>query len=116
MVKRLDRRTVLRSTSAFGAAGIASLAGCIADPEDGGGSGGDDTFKIGALQPTSGDLAYYGEISLMGFYSGLAHRFGADPVQRVETGTYEMETEEGPTFEFVVQDTGFDPSTAQSVA
>ncbi|AGB16655.1 ABC-type branched-chain amino acid transport system, periplasmic component [Halovivax ruber XH-70] len=115
MVKRLDRRTVLRSTGAFGAAGMASLAGCIADPGDGGGGGG-DTFKIGALQPTSGDLAYYGEISLMGFYSGLAHRYGADPVESVETGTYEMETDDGPTFEFVVQDTGFDPSTAQSVA
>nr|WP_254863582.1 ABC transporter substrate-binding protein [Halovivax gelatinilyticus] len=104
---------MLRGTGALGAAGVATLAGCIDDGESGVEG---ETFRIGVLQPTSGDLEYYGQISLMGFYSGLAYRYDADPVASMSTGTHEMETDDGPTFEFVVQDTQFDPTTAQNVA
>jgi branched-chain amino acid transport system substrate-binding protein len=112
-------------------AGLTGLAGCLgggegSDGSDGSagsdgsdGSGGDlsgETVRIGALQPTSGDLQYYGQISLRGFYSGLAYKHDLDPIEDATPGTYTVEPEGGPTYEIVVEDTGFSPDTAQSVA
>jgi branched-chain amino acid transport system substrate-binding protein len=125
------RRAYLRGTgAAVGAAGLTGLAGCSGgDGGDGGGGsggggdgsggGGDlsgETVRIGALQPTSGDLQYYGQISLRGFYSGLAYKHDLDPIQEATPGTYTVEPEGGPTYEIIVEDTGFSPDTAQSVA
>ena len=96
---------------------MAGLAGC-SDTGDGsdGGDVSDETIRIGAIQPTSGDLQYYGQISLMGFYSGLAYKHGTDPIEGLTPGTYTMEVDDGPTYEVIVEDTGFSPDTAQSVA
>ena len=96
---------------------MAGLAGC-SDTGDGsdGGDVADETIRIGAIQPTSGDLQYYGQISLMGFYSGLAYKHDTDPIEELTPGTYTMEVDDGPTYEFIVEDTGFSPDTAQSVA
>ena len=114
MVKGTTRRAVLRRTGALATAGAVAVAGCLdgeasADVED-------ETITIGAIQPVSGDLAYYGEISLMGFYSGLAYKYDVDPIDDLTTGTHTMEIEDGPDFEIIVQDTIFDPDTAQDVA
>ncbi len=135
------RRSYLRRTgTAVGGAGIAGLAGCAGDGSDGGdggdgsdgsdggddggdGSDGDDggdmsdeTVRIGALQPTSGDLQYYGQISLMGFYSGLAYKHDVDPVEELTPGTYTVAVDDGPDYEIIVEDTEFNPDTAQNVA
>jgi len=140
------RRSYLRRTgAAVGGVGLAGLAGCSGnggdgsdggsgdggdgsdggsgDGDDGGSGDGDDggdlsgeTLRIGALQPTSGDLQYYGQISLMGFYSGLAYKHDLDPVEELTPGTYTLEPEDGPTYEIIVEDTQFSPDTAQNVA
>ncbi|OYR78512.1 branched-chain amino acid ABC transporter substrate-binding protein, partial [Halorubrum sp. E3] len=132
------RRSYLRGTgAAVSAAGLTGLAGCSGGGDggdgsdgsggsDGGdGSGGDgsdggdlsgETVRIGALQPTSGDLQYYGQISLRGFYSGLAYKHDLDPIEEATPGTYTVEPEGGPTYEIIVEDTQFSPDTAQSVA
>ncbi|MGQ3330588.1 ABC transporter substrate-binding protein [Halorubrum sp. FL23] len=131
------RRSYLRRTgAAVGGVGLAGLAGCTgnggdgsddggggdgsdgSDGNDGGGGGGvsEETVRIGAVQPTSGDLKYYGQISLMGFYSGLAYKHGVDPVEELTPGTYTLDPDDGPTYEIIVEDTGFSPDTAQSVA
>ena len=106
------RRGVLGRTGAFAAAGSLALAGCIGAQED----VEDETFRIGAIQPLSGDLEYYGEISLMGFYSGLAYRYDVEPLDAFSTGSYEIETDDGPDYEILLQDTAFDVDTAQDVA
>lgn len=132
MQDRHTRRAYLQGTgAAVGVAGLTGLAGCLgggegSDGSDGSagsdgsdGSGGDlsgETVRIGALQPTSGDLQYYGQISLRGFYSGLAYKHDLDPIEDATPGTYTVEPEGGPTYEIVVEDTGFSPDTAQSVA
>ncbi|WP_435093594.1 ABC transporter substrate-binding protein [Halorubrum sp. N11] len=136
------RRSYLRRTgAAAGGVGLAGLAGCSGnggdggdggdgtdgggggsdggDGTDGGGDGGDlsgETIRIGALQPTSGDLQYYGQISLMGFYSGLAYKHDTDPIEELTPGTYTVEPADGPTYEIIVEDTQFSPDTAQNVA
>lgn len=108
------RRTYLRRTGAsITATGAVGLAGCA---DDEGGDVTEETVRIGALQPTSGDLQYYGEISLMGFYSGLAYRHDVDPLDALTPGSYTIEVEDGPDYEILVEDTEFSPDTAQSVA
>ncbi|SDR44821.1 ABC transporter substrate-binding protein [Natronobacterium texcoconense] len=110
------RRETLKGTGALTAVGIASLAGCLDDGGVAGDDPADETLTIGAIQPVSGELEYYGQISLMGFYSGLAYKYDLDPVEGMTTGTYELDPEDGPTFEIIVQDTEFAPDTAQRVA
>jgi len=39
-----------------------------------GGGDSTQTVSIGVLQPRDGDLKYYGDQSLWGFLSGLAHK------------------------------------------
>ncbi len=101
------RRNLLRTA---GAAGAIGLAGCT-----GGGGGGGGTMKLGVLQPVSGDLAYYGQQSLWGFYSGLAYKGDTEPIGEVQTGT-ETLTVNDTEFELVVRDTKFSADTAQSAA
>lgn len=111
MVDNINRRVVLKRTGALTTAGAIGVAGCLEQQ----GSGGDG-LRIGAIQPVSGDLKYYGQISLMGFYSGLAYRYDLDPIEELTTGRYELDPDDGPSIEIIVQDTEFDPSTAQRVA
>ncbi|MXV62169.1 ABC transporter substrate-binding protein [Natronorubrum sp. JWXQ-INN-674] len=108
-----SRREILRRTGALTTAGAVGIAGCLDEQADG---NGDDQLRIGAIQPVSGELEYYGQISLMGFYSGLAYKYDLDPIEEMTTGTYELEPDDGPSIEIIVQDTAFDPSTAQRVA
>jgi len=123
-----------RWLTALGATGAAGLAGCT------GGNGGQETttddtttedgmtetttteqasasgsVKIGVLQPTSGDLKYYGQQSLWGFYSGLAYKGDTDPIESGSTGTYTT-TVGDVDYELVVRDTGFKADKAQSLA
>jgi branched-chain amino acid transport system substrate-binding protein len=96
-----------RWLTALGATGAVSLAGC---------TGGNNTqdnvsgkVKIGVLQPTSGDLKYYGQQSLWGFYSGLAYKGDTDPIESGSTGTYNT-TAGDVDYELVVRDTQFSKS------
>ena len=73
------------------------------------------SVKIGVLQPTSGDLKYYGQQSLWGFYSGLAYKGDTDPIESGSTGTYTT-TVGDVDYELVVRDTGFKADKAQSLA
>ncbi len=127
-----NRRSVLRRTGALATIGAASLAGCIADENgddtddaddatddtdaEGSEDVSDETIRVGALQPVSGDLEYYGQISLMGFYSGIAYKYDIDPIAELTTGTHTLDPDDGPTFEIILEDTAFDPGTAQQVA
>ncbi|MFB6193560.1 MAG: ABC transporter substrate-binding protein, partial [Halobaculum sp.] len=105
---RITRR---RALAGLGATGIAGLAGC-AGTTGGGASG---TMKIGVLQPLSGDLAYYGNQSLWGFFSGLAYKGESDPIGTAETGT-KTATVGDVDYELVIRDTQFSPDQAQSLA
>ena len=127
------RRDLLKGVGALGAVGATGLAGCLGnddddpptdddpaddDPADDDAAPTDETITIGALQPVSGDLQYYGESSLMGFYSGIAYKYGVGPdeVGDLTTGTYEFDPDDGPTYEIVLQDTELSVDTAQRVA
>lgn len=116
MVKGTTRRAVLRRTGALATAGAVAVAGCLSD-EEAAADLEEETLRIGAFQPTSGDLQYYGEISLMGFYSGIAYRYGEAPddVGDLSPGTYEFDPEDGPTFEIYLEDTELSVDTAQRV-
>jgi len=72
-------------------------------------------MKIGVLQPVSGDLGYYGQQSLWGFLSGLAHKGDTDPIETSSTGSYTA-TVGDTDYELLVRDTEFSADTAQSVA
>jgi branched-chain amino acid transport system substrate-binding protein len=131
---RLTRRDALRVA---GAAGVTGLAGCTnggdgdstADGGDGSDGGNGDmtgtttgtsssasgTVKIGVLQPVSGDLKYYGQQALWGFYSGLAYKAGTDPIPEASTGTKSVDVD-GVTYELHVRDTKFSQDTAQQLA
>ena len=128
-----------RWLSALGATGAAGLAGCMGSDGEGGqdtttGDGTTDdsgmtettattteqagasgSVKIGVLQPTSGDLKYYGQQSLWGFYSGLAYKNGGDPIESGSTGTHTV-TVGGVDYELIVRDSQFSADKAQSLA
>ncbi|WP_394352022.1 ABC transporter substrate-binding protein [Halorussus halophilus] len=134
MDENLSRRQWL---TALGATGTAGLAGCMGGDEggqntttDGGttNSGMNDTtaktttaanvsgkVKIGVLQPTSGDLKYYGQQGLWGFYSGLAYKGNTDPITGSSTGKQTV-TVGDVDYELIVRDTKFSADTAQSLA
>ncbi len=73
------------------------------------------TVKIGVLQPTSGDIKYYGQQALWGFYSGLAYKGDTDPIQGSSTGTKTVSVGD-VDYELVVRDTGFAADQAQTLA
>jgi len=107
---RISRRSILKSSGALGAAG---LAGCLSSEGPGGDGGG--TLRIGVMQPLTGDLEYYGQQSLWGFLSGLAYKHDAEPLEVDSAGE---ETVEGDdyTYELLIEDTEFSADQAQSVA
>ena len=109
MDRPVTRRDLLRTT---GAAGVASLAGCTGGNLGGDGGG---SVKLGVLQPVSGDLKYYGQQALWGFYSGLAYKGDADPIEEATTGTHTA-TVDDTEYELVVRDTQFSADTAQEAA
>ena len=136
---RISRRRVI---GALGAAGVAGLAGCTGDGGDGGdgdgggtttddsggttdgtqgtttGNGGESvsgSVKIGVLQPTSGDLKYYGQQALWGFYEGLNYKSESEFTANAESGSYTA-TVGDVDYELVVRDTQLSADTAQSLA
>ena len=135
--RRITRR---RALAGLGAAGVTGLAGCsggdgtatdttiTTEAQDTGtetdsqtnttvGSATDvsGTLKVGVLQPLSGDLAYYGNQALWGFYSGLAYKGDTDPIGTAETGTKTASVGD-VDYELVIRDTQFSPDEAQSLA
>ncbi len=121
-----------------GAAGVTGLAGCTGTGGDGGdgsdgGDGGDGgasptetdgttmnggasgSVKIGVLQPVSGDLQYYGQQSLWGFYQGFNYKGASDFTPPAETGTHTA-TVGDVEYELVVRDTQLSADTAQTLA
>ena len=113
MAQPHTRRKFLKRSTAAGV-GVTALAGCLGDDDDG--APDDETIRIGALQPLSGDLEYYGRISLMGLYSGLAYKHDLDPLDHFVAGEETIEVDDGPDIDIVLQDTEFVPDRAQSVA
>jgi len=119
----------------LGAAGVTGLAGCTGggdgdgeptatdtatDTEmDGGGATvtqqASGTVKIGALQPLSGDLQYYGQQALWGFYQGFNYKGDDDFAPPAESGTHTA-TIGDVDYELVVRDTELSADTAQTAA
>lgn len=95
---------------ALGATGVVGLAGCANGGQTPTGtataSGATGTVKIGAIQPLSGDLQYYGQQSMWGFYSGFGFKagMGGDALPEATTGTKTM-TVGNVDYELVVKDT-----------
>jgi branched-chain amino acid transport system substrate-binding protein len=126
-----------RLLAGVGAAGIAGLAGCSGGQSDGNGSGSGSTdtdtdtatdtngttvnqtasgtVSIGVLQPVSGDLSYYGQQSLWGFYQGLNYKGANDFAPPAETGTYTA-TVGDVDYELIVRDTQLSADRAQTIA
>lgn len=92
----MDRSSITRREvlSIIGGGGIVGLAGCTSNSNSennggggtNGGSGGSKTVKIGVLQPTSGELKYYGQQSLWGFYEGFNHKSDSEFTAEAKTG------------------------------
>jgi branched-chain amino acid transport system substrate-binding protein len=121
----------------LGAAGVTGLAGCTGggngdgDPTDtdtdtatdtetdGGGATvtqqASGTVKIGAIQPLSGDLQYYGQQALWGFYQGFNYKGADDFAPPAESGTHTA-TIGDVDYELVVRDTELSADTAQTAA
>jgi branched-chain amino acid transport system substrate-binding protein len=117
--QRLTRRKAL---AGLAAAGVGGLAGCTGDGGDGGGDGGgggggsvSGTVTIGALQPLSGSLKYYGEQAMYGFYQGLNYKGDGDFTPEASTGT-KTTTIGDVDYELVVRDTELKADVAQSAA
>ncbi|MEZ3114324.1 ABC transporter substrate-binding protein [Halobaculum sp. MBLA0147] len=110
-----DRVTRRQALTAMGAAGVTGLAGCTGGSSTGSSDDASGTVTVGILQPVSGDLKYYGAQSLYGFYSGLAHKSGDDPIGDASTGEKTVEMGD-VTYDLVVRDSKFSADTAQTVA
>lgn len=65
--RTVQRRDVLKASSALGTAGLTGLAGCTTTPGSGdGGSGLGDTIHVGVADPFSGTYANLGKAELQG--------------------------------------------------
>jgi branched-chain amino acid transport system substrate-binding protein len=133
-----------QAVAALGGAGAVGLAGCTggsgngsngngsggANGSGGGGSGDGNTsgsggssgnggasgtVKIGVLQPLTGDLKYYGQQALWGFYEGLNHKSDEGFTADAKTGT-KTATVGGVEYELLVRDTQLKADRAQSLA
>jgi branched-chain amino acid transport system substrate-binding protein len=111
----ITRREVL---GILGGAGIAGLAGCTSN--NSGGSAGNSTggskpVKIGVLQPTSGELKYYGQQSLWGFYEGFNHKSDSSFTAKAKTGKKTV-TVGDVTYELLIRDTKLKAVHAEELA
>ncbi|WP_092703036.1 ABC transporter substrate-binding protein [Halovenus aranensis] len=142
---KLSRRRVLGALGASGTIALAGCSGGDGDDgsdgedgsdgsdgsdgEDGsdgsdGSDGGDSTnqdlsgtLRIGVLQDFSGQLAVYGAQGSAGFYSGLAHKAGNDPLpaDAIDEGDYSYAVND-IDIEIRARDTQFAPTQAQTLA
>jgi branched-chain amino acid transport system substrate-binding protein len=121
--------------AALGSAGIVGMAGCtggggdetatpgstddsddsMTDTTTSGDGGASGTVKIGVLQPTSGDLQYYGQQALWGFFSGFSYKNGDEPITDLSSGMRSV-TVGDVTYELYLRDTKFSADTAQQLA
>ncbi|WP_290812319.1 ABC transporter substrate-binding protein [Halovivax sp.] len=86
------RRDLLRGAGALGATGIASLAGCIGDPDEADGEDEDfDTVQFGVLEPFTGDFAELAEERNQG------ERLAIEHVNESDEYDFEIEFEEYDT-------------------
>jgi len=111
------RRGFLRKGSAAAcAAGVPLLSGCVDDGGSGGSGGGGDV-TVGVIQPYSGLVGYWGEMSTWGFVSGLAQVYGDDPgeVEASDGKTVTFEAEDR-SYELILRGTELNPTTAQDAA
>jgi branched-chain amino acid transport system substrate-binding protein len=109
----IPRRKVLRSVGGAGVgAGALSLSsGCVSTE---GLSGG---LEIGVIQPYSGIVGYWGEMSTFGFLTGLANRYGEGPIEvEVEDGASVTFEADDRTYRMLLRDTELDASVAQTAA
>lgn len=121
----MDRSSITRREvlSIIGGGGIVGLAGCTSNSNSennggggtNGGSGGSKTVKIGVLQPTSGELKYYGQQSLWGFYEGFNHKSDSEFTAEAKTGKKTV-TVGDVTYELFVRDTRMETDTAEQLA
>jgi branched-chain amino acid transport system substrate-binding protein len=120
----MEQNSITRrhALSVLGGVGIAGIAGCTSNRDA---SGGSETVKIGVLQPTSGDLKYYGQQSLWGFYEGFNHKSDSDSVAEMSGGkTVPATATTGKKtvtvgdrdYELLVRDTKLDEKRAKSLA
>ena len=74
-------------------------------------------MTVGVIQPYSGLVGYWGEMSTWSFVSGLAQVYDEDPVKMEasdgETVNFEAE---GRSYELILRGTGQNPTTAQDAA
>lgn len=105
----ITRRRVIAALGGMGAAG---LAGCTGETTN---SGASETVKIGVLQPLTGDLKYYGQQSLWGFYEGFNHKSDDRFTAEAKTGEKTV-TIGGTDYVLLVRDTQLDANRAQSLA
>jgi branched-chain amino acid transport system substrate-binding protein len=114
----IPRRSLLKGGCAAGAGvGMPSvLTGCLGGNGGSGATGGGE-LRIGILQPYSGIVGYWGEMSTWGFVSGLASGGDEEPMTvEVEDGA-EATFEVGDvTYEMVFRDTELDAAVAQRAA
>lgn len=110
MENGITRRQVI---AALGGVGTVGLAGCTDGNSSSGGTSG--TVKIGVLQPLTGDLKYYGQQSLWGFYEGLNHKSDEKFTADAKTGKKTL-TVGDIDYELLVRDTQLDANRAQSLA
>ena len=137
----LNDITRRRTLGTLGAAGTVALAGCGGDDTDDNGDDDADTdeadtdeadtddegteteeqlegsISIGVLQDFSGPLPVYGHQGTSGFYAGLAHTTGTDPLPEgsVDEGDYTVDYEDGE-IELLVRDSQSTPGEAQELA
>ena len=136
----ITRRRVIGT---LGAAGSIALAGCGGDGEDAtetatetesdGGTGETETptqtegtterpegtVKIGALQPLSGPLGFYGKMTTWGWYTAFGMKDGVsmDDLPAKDSGAGDYTFEVGnTTYELLLRDTKASPTEAQSLA
>ncbi len=95
----------------MGALAPSLLSGCLSTEGLGGG------LDIGVIQPYSGTVGYWGEMSTFGFLTGLANRYGEGPVSvRTRDGESVTFEAEDRTYRMLLRDTELDASVAQDAA
>jgi branched-chain amino acid transport system substrate-binding protein len=90
------------------------LTGCTGNGSTNAGGG---ELKIGVLQPYSGVIGYWGEMSTWGFISGLVSRVEKEPITvEVEDGATATLEAGDVTYDMVFRDTELDATVAQDAA
>jgi branched-chain amino acid transport system substrate-binding protein len=111
----VPRRRVLKGGAVGATAAVPSLlTGCTGEENTSPGGG---ELKIGVIQPYSGIVGYWGEMSTWGFISGLVSRVDEEPVAvDIEDGATATVEAGEVTYDMVFRDTEQDAAVAQDAA